>query len=61
MEEMNNKDVVAYEDPEIKVFRQELKTLEQKIQDLDALKNEQLGTIEDFNTRYSLRVGDCDS
>jgi len=51
-------DVVAYEDPEVKVFKQELKALEEKIQDLDALKNEQLGTIEEFNTQYSLSVGD---
>lgn len=51
-------EVVAYEDPEVKVFRQELKTLELQIQDLDALKNEQLGTIEEFNTQYSLSVGD---
>ncbi len=51
-------DMVAYEDPEVKVFKQELKTLELKIQDLDALKNEQLGTIEEFNTQYSLSVGD---
>lgn len=51
-------DVVAYEDPEVKVFKQELKTLELKIQDLDALKNEQLGTIEEFNTQYSVSVGD---
>lgn len=51
-------DVVAYEDPEVKVFKQELKALEQKIQDLDALKNEQLVSIEEFNTQYSLYVGD---
>jgi len=51
-------DVVAYEDPEVKVCKQELKALEEKIQDLDALKNEQLGTIEEFNTQYSLSVGD---
>lgn len=51
-------EVVAYEDPEVKVFKEELKVLEQKIQDLDALKNEQLGTIEEFNTQYSLNVGD---
>jgi len=51
-------DMVAYEDPEVKVYRQELKALEEKIQDLDALKNEQLGVIEEFNTQYSLSVGD---
>ena len=51
-------EVVAYEDPEVKVCKQELKALEEKIQDLDALKNEQLGTIEDFNTQYTLSVGD---
>jgi len=51
-------DVVAYEDPEVKVCKQELKALEEKIQDLDALKNEQLGVIEEFNTQYSLSVGD---
>ena len=51
-------EVVAYEDPEVKVFKQELKALEEKIQDLDALKNEQLGSIEEFNTQYSLSVGD---
>jgi hypothetical protein len=32
--------------------------LEQKLQDLNALKNEQLSTIEEFNTLYSLKVGD---
>jgi curved DNA-binding protein CbpA len=51
-------DMVAYEDPEVKVCKQELKALEEKIQDLDALKNEQLASIEDFNTQYSLFVGD---
>ena len=51
-------EVVAYEDPEVKECKQELKALEEKIQDLDALKNEQLGTIEEFNTQYTLSVGD---
>ena len=51
-------DVVAYEDPEVKVCKHELKILEKKIQDLDILKNEQLASIEDFNTQYSLSVGD---
>ena len=50
--------VVSYEDPEVKGLKLELKVLEQKLQDLDALKAEQLNTIEEFNTQYSLRVGD---
>ena len=49
--------VVAYEDPEVKGLKLELKMLEQKLQDLDALKAEQLNTIEEFNTQYSLNVG----
>jgi len=32
--------------------------LEQKLQDLDALKDEQFNTIDEFNTQYSLSVGD---
>jgi len=50
--------VVVYEDPEVKGLKLELKVLEQKLQDLDALKAEQLNTIDEFNTQYSLRVGD---
>jgi len=50
--------VVAYTDPEVKGLKLELKMLEQKLQDLDALKAEQLNTIEEFNTQYSLSVGD---
>ena len=52
------KGVVAYINPEVKGLKLELKMLEQKLQDLDALKNEQLSTIEEFNTLYSLKVGD---
>jgi len=52
------KGVVAYVDPEVKGLKLELKMLEQKLQDLDALKNEQLSTIDEFNTLYSLKVGD---
>jgi len=52
------KGVVAYADPEVQGLKLELKMLEQKLQDLDALKEEQLDTIEEFNTQYSLRVGD---
>jgi len=53
-----HKGVVAYVDREVQGLKVELKMLEQKIQDLDALKNEQLSTIDEFNTMYSLRVGD---
>jgi len=52
------KGVAAYVDPKVKGLKLELKMLEQKLQDLDALKNEQLSTIEEFNTLYSLKVGD---
>ena len=52
------KGVVAYVNPEVKGLKLELKMLEQKLQDLDALKNEQLSTIDEFNTLYSLKVGD---
>ena len=50
--------VVSYVDPEVKGLKLELRMLEQKLQDLDALKNEQLSTIDEFNTLYSLKVGD---
>ena len=50
--------VVAYTDQEVKGLKLELKMLEQKLQDLDALKAEQLNIIEEFNTQYSLSVGD---
>ena len=50
--------VVVYVDPEVKGLKLELKMLEQKLQDLDAIKNEQLSTIDEFNTLYSLKVGD---
>jgi len=53
-----HKGVVAYVDREVQGLKVELKMLEQKIQDLDALKNEHLSTIDEFNTMYSLKVGD---
>ena len=52
------KGVVTYTDPEVQGLKLELKMLEQKLQDLDALKDEQLNAIEEFNTQYSLSVGD---
>jgi hypothetical protein len=50
--------VVKYEDGELKELKQQLKKLEIKFQELIEEKTEYLNDIEEFNTQYSLHVGD---
>ena len=50
--------IVKYEDKELKELKQQLKKLEIKFQELIEEKTEYLNDIEEFNTQYSLHVGD---
>ncbi len=50
--------VVVYEDKELEALRFELKLLEGKLQEKIELKNEYQNDILEFNTRYSLELGD---
>ena len=50
--------IVKYEDKELKEVKQQLKKLEIKFQELIEEKTEYLNDIEEFNTQYSLHVGD---
>ena len=50
--------VAIYEDKELEALRFELKLLEGKLQEKIELKNEYQNDISEFNTRYSLELGD---
>ena len=50
--------VVIYEDKEIAGLKLELKTTEEKLQNLNTLKSEYLHDIDEFNTQYHLKLGD---
>jgi len=50
--------VVVYEDKELEALRFELKLLEGKLQERIELKSEYQNDILEFNTRYSLELGD---
>ena len=42
---------------EIEDLKAELKRSEDQLQELTLTKNEYIGTIEEFNTQYSIRLG----
>ena len=50
--------VVVYEDKELEALRFELKLLEGKLQERIEMKSEYQNDILEFNTRYSLELGD---
>jgi len=50
--------VVEYIDPEVQGLRLELKMLEKKLQSLSELKTEYLNDIDEFNTQYSIKLGE---
>jgi myosin heavy subunit len=50
--------VVIYEDKEIQGLKMELKVLESQLQDLSEQKSEYLNELNEFNTQYTLRLGD---
>jgi small-conductance mechanosensitive channel len=50
--------VVLYEDKEISGLKMELKILEAKLGELSEEKNEYLNEISEFNTQYSLHLGE---
>lgn len=50
--------IVKYEDKELKELKQELTKLEIKFQELIEEKTEYLNDIEEFNTQYSLHLGE---
>ena len=50
--------IVKYEDKELKELKQQLKKLEIKFQELIEEKTEYLNDIEEFNTQYSLHLGE---
>ena len=50
--------VVVYEDKELQGLRLELKVLENRLQELSEQKNEYINTINEFNTKYNLVLGD---
>ena len=50
--------VVIYEDKEIQGLKMELKVLENQLQDLSEQKSEYLNELNEFNTQYTLRLGE---
>jgi hypothetical protein len=50
--------IVKYEDKELKELKQQLKNLEIRFQELIEQKTEYLNDIEEFNTQYSLHLGE---
>jgi chromosome segregation ATPase len=50
--------VVVYEDKEIQGLKMELKVLENQLQELSEQKSEYLNDISEFNTQYTLRLGE---
>ena len=50
--------VVGYVDVELQSLKLELKALESELQELSQQKQESLNDIDEFNTMYSLRLGD---
>ena len=50
--------VVEYIDAEVQGLKLELKSLEKKLQNLSALKNEYLNDIHEFNIEYQLHLGE---
>ena len=50
--------IVKYEDKELKELKQQLTKLEIKFQELIEEKTEYLNDIEEFNTQYSLHLGE---
>jgi len=50
--------VVVYDDKELQGLRLELKSLEQKLQELSGEKNEYLNDIHEFNVQYHLHIGE---
>ena len=50
--------VVIYEDKEIQGLKLELKVLENQLQELSEQKSEYLNELNEFNTQYTLRLGE---
>lgn len=50
--------VVVYEDKEIQGLKLELKVLENQLQELSEQKSEYLNELNEFNTQYTLRLGE---
>ena len=50
--------IVEYIDPQIQGLKLELKSLEEKLQNLVIEKTEYLNDIEEFNTQYNIHLGD---
>lgn len=50
--------VVVYEDKEIQGLKLELKVLENQLQELSEQKNDYLNELNEFNTQYTLRLGE---
>jgi len=50
--------VVVYEDNEIQGLKMELKVLENQLQELSEQKSEYLNELNEFNTQYTLRLGE---
>jgi len=50
--------VVLYQDGELSGLKMELKVLEGKLQELSEEKNEYLNELSEFNTQYSLHLGE---
>ena len=50
--------VVVYEDKEIQGLKMELKVLENQLQEMSEQKSEYLNELNEFNTQYTLRLGE---
>lgn len=51
-------DIINYEDKELKELQVKIKILEKELESLIETKNEYLINIEDFNKRYTIKLGD---
>jgi len=54
----NNNSLVVYNDDELQGLKLELKVLESKLQELNIERDEYQNSINEFNTQYSLALGD---